>query len=71
MRQFMFIMSNNHHYLLINENNNYIIEMIEQINETRVLYFYEKLMMFGVRYTGTQNCSMAGDWIYEEFDKMG
>ena len=50
---------------------NYIIEMIEQINETRVLYFYEKLMMFGVRYTGTQNCSMAGDWIYEEFDKMG
>ena len=50
---------------------NYIIEMIEQINETRVLYFYEKLMMFGIRYTGTQNCSMAGDWIYEEFDKMG
>lgn len=50
---------------------NYIIEMIEQINETRVLYFYEKLMMFGVRYTGTQNCSMAGDWIYEEFDKIG
>jgi len=50
--------------------NNFIIELIEQINETRVLYFYEKLMLFGIRYTGTENCSMAGDWIYEEFDKM-
>jgi hypothetical protein len=49
---------------------NYIIEMIEQINETRILYFYEKLMTFGVRYTGTQNCSMAGDWIHDEFDQM-
>jgi hypothetical protein len=50
--------------------NNFIIELIEQINETRVLYFYENLMSFGVRYTGTENCSRAGDWIYEEFDKM-
>ncbi len=50
--------------------NNFIIELIEQINETRVLYFYENLLSFGVRYTGTENCSRAGDWIYEEFDKM-
>ncbi len=28
-------------------------------------------MKFGVRYTGTSNCTMAGDWIYNEFEKMG
>ncbi len=48
-----------------------IIEMINQVNESRVTYFYERLMMFGVRYTGTPNCSMAGDWIYDEFLQMG
>jgi hypothetical protein len=24
-----------------------------------------------VRYTGTQNCTLAGDWIYSEFEQMG
>ncbi len=48
-----------------------IVEMINQINESRVMYFFEGLMEFGVRYTGTTNCSKAGDWIYDEFEKMG
>jgi hypothetical protein len=50
---------------------NTIIEMIEQINDTRILYFYENLMSYGIRYTGTENCSRTGDWIYEEFNNMG
>lgn len=48
-----------------------IEEMINSINESRVLYFYQNLLNFGVRYTGTQNCTLAGDWIYSEFEQMG
>ena len=48
-----------------------IIEMINSVNESKVLYYYQNLMKFGVRYTGTPNCTMAGDWIYNEFEKMG
>lgn len=48
-----------------------IINMINIINESRVLYFYQNLLSFGVRYTGTPNCTMAGDWIYDEFKQMG
>ncbi len=48
-----------------------IINMINTINESRVLYFYQNLLSFGVRYTGTPNCTMAGDWIYDEFKQMG
>ena len=51
--------------------NNFIIEMIEQIDETRILYFYENLLSYGIRYTGTENCSRAGDWISQEFNNMG
>jgi hypothetical protein len=48
-----------------------IADMINSVNESRVLYFYQNLLNFGVRYTGTPNCTMAGDWIYNEFEKMG
>lgn len=47
-----------------------IIKMINSINESKVLYFFEKLMNFGVRCTGTSNCTKAGEWIYGEFKKM-
>ena len=48
-----------------------IINLINSVNESRVLYFYQGLLSFGVRYTGTINCTMAGDWIYNKFEKMG
>ena len=48
-----------------------IKDSINQINESRLNYFYKNLLNFGVRYTGTPNCSKAGDWIYDEFEKMG
>ena len=35
-----------------------------------MVYYYENLLNFGVRYTGTDNCSKAGDWIFNEFSKM-
>jgi len=48
-----------------------IIEMINSVNESRVLYFFQNLLSFGTRYTGTSNCTQAGDWIYNEFKQMG
>ncbi|MGF3553671.1 MAG: M28 family metallopeptidase [Thermoplasmatota archaeon] len=51
-------------------NNFDIAEMINCINESRVLYFYQNLMSYEVRYTGTSNCTEAGNWIYNEFEKM-
>lgn len=48
-----------------------IIEMINEVNESRIIDFYQQLLNFGIRYTGTYNCSITGDWIYNEFIKMG
>ena len=48
-----------------------IIEMIQQINESLVFYYFNNLMSFGPRYTGSANCTAAGDYIYEEFENMG
>ena len=48
-----------------------IIEMINSINESRVLYFFQNLLSFGIRYTGASNCTQAANWIYNEFEQMG
>ena len=48
-----------------------IEDLINEVNESRLKYFYDNLLSFGVRYTGTPNCSKAGDWIYSEFKNMG
>lgn len=48
-----------------------IVDLIQQINESKVLYYFEHLLSFGVRYTGTANCTRAGQWIYDEFQTMG
>ncbi len=47
-----------------------IIKMINSINESKILYYFQNLMNFGVRYTGTSNCTKAGEWIYDEFKQM-
>jgi len=48
-----------------------IVEMIRQINESLVFSYHNSLMSFGPRYTGSENCFNAGDWIYETFNDMG
>lgn len=53
-----------------NYDENTIIDLINQVNESQIVYYYEHLLEFGVRYTGTENCSKAGDWIYSEFENM-
>jgi hypothetical protein len=49
---------------------NLIYELINQVNSSKLTYFYESLLSFGVRFTGTPNCTKAGDWIYKEFSEM-
>ena len=47
-----------------------IIDMINQINEDLVFSYLEKLVSFGPRYTGSDNCKRAGDYIYSVFENL-
>jgi len=47
-----------------------IVDMIQLIDENLVYSYLEKLVSFGPRYTGTKNCTAAGDYIYSEFENM-
>jgi hypothetical protein len=48
-----------------------IIEMINQINESILFEYHQGLMKFGPRYTGSLNCSLAAQYIYNSFKEMG
>lgn len=48
-----------------------IVEMLEKINYSLVHNYHQKIMDFGPRYTGSENCSQAGDYIYGAFNKTG
>jgi len=52
------------------DSNENIADMIQQIDENLVYDYLEQLVSFGPRYTGTENCIAAGDWIYSEFENM-
>jgi hypothetical protein len=48
-----------------------IIEMIDQINESLLFEYHHELMKFGPRYTGSLNCNLAAQYIYDSFQQMG
>lgn len=48
-----------------------IIDMINMVNGSLVREYLEKQVAFGPRPTGSENCSMAADYLYNEFKKMG
>ena len=48
-----------------------IDEIFSQINEAILLKYLENLTAFGPRMTGTQACSDAADYIYQQFESMG
>lgn len=52
-------------------NGDNVVAMIQQINESLVFYHHDKPMEFGPRYTGSENCTLAGQYIYDEFEEMG
>jgi hypothetical protein len=47
-----------------------IVDMIQLIDENLVYSYLEKLVSIGPRYTGTENCKAAADFIYSEFENM-
>jgi hypothetical protein len=49
----------------------HIIDMINQVNESLLYYYDTHLTAFGTRYTGTENCTKASQYIYDEFHAMG
>ncbi|MFH1101236.1 MAG: M20/M25/M40 family metallo-hydrolase [Methanobacteriota archaeon] len=44
-----------------------IIEMINQVNESLANSYLTSLVAFGPRYTGTENCTRAGQYLYDTF----
>ena len=46
-------------------------DLVDQIDHDRVQEYHASLMSFGSRYTGSENCSKAGEWIYSAFESMG
>jgi len=51
--------------------NEKIIEIINQINESLIFYYHNNLMSYGARYTGSENCTLAGNYIYSCFNNLG
>ena len=48
-----------------------IIDMINQINVSLLFAYHHGLMKFGPRYTGSLNCSLAAQYIYDAFQDIG
>ena len=60
-----------HHDIQLQISSEEIIELIEQLDVEIVLGYLENLTSFGPRVTGTEECSNAADYIYNELDDMG
>jgi len=50
--------------------NNSIFEIINQVNESLLKNYLKGLIEIGPRYTGSDNCKKAADYISDEFTKM-
>ena len=48
-----------------------IPSIIQQIDEELILGYLEDIVSFGPRYTGTESCEQAAEYIYNEFESMG
>jgi len=47
-----------------------LVDLIKQVNESALFYYLSGLMNFAPRYTGTDNCNKAAEYIADEFQKM-
>jgi len=48
-----------------------ILDLITQVNESLVRYYLKGLVDIGPRYTGSDNCKKAANYIFDEFKKIG
>ena len=50
--------------------NDDIVNILNQVNESLVSYYLEELVKFGPRYTGSESCSEAAEYLFDEFEKL-
>jgi hypothetical protein len=48
-----------------------VISMINRVNNSLLFGYLEKIVSFGVRHTGSENCSRAGEYVHKEFQSLG
>ena len=48
-----------------------IITMINKINQSILSGYLEKIVSFGIRFVGTENCRKASEYLNEEFQNLG
>jgi hypothetical protein len=53
------------------QSNLQIIDILQQVDELILYEYLNGLLKFGPRYTETKNCSLAAEYIYNEFEKLG
>jgi hypothetical protein len=49
----------------------FIVSLVQEIDENLVYSYLSELVAFGPRYTGTDNCSQAAQYIYNNFRDFG
>ena len=48
-----------------------VYSLIEKVNKSLISYYLEKLVSYGPRFTGTDNCRLSAEYIYDEFQASG
>ena len=48
-----------------------IVDMLEEVNESILYHYLENLVEIGPRFTGSENCKKAAEYINDEFKNMG
>ncbi len=51
--------------------NSNISSLLNQVNNSLLLYYVEKFVSFGSKKIGSVNCRNTAEWIHHEFDNMG
>ena len=54
-----------------NDMNLFIVNILSRVNESMLFNYTQDLVKIGQRYTGSDNCKRAAQYIYEEFQKIG
>jgi hypothetical protein len=48
-----------------------ILFLIEKVDVSLISYYLENLVSFGPRSTGSENCRLSAEYIYDEFNSLG
>ncbi|MCK4365974.1 MAG: M28 family peptidase [Thermoplasmatales archaeon] len=65
------IYTTNDNQIIIQNTDLDVISMINKINYSILFGYLEKIVSFGVRHVGSENCRNAAEYINEEFQQLG